>query len=46
MIPNQMPHREIIEKFRNIQNVSLIPDNIFEQLYNNGKIDEWNFNNR
>lgn len=45
--PNQMPHSEIIEKFRNIQNVSLIPDNIFEQL-NNGKIDKWNqmFNTR
>jgi len=30
--PNQMPHKEIVEKFRNIQNVSLIPDNIFNEL--------------
>lgn len=30
--PNQMPHKEIVEKFRNIQNVSLIPDNVFNEL--------------
>lgn len=40
--PNQMPRKEISDKFRNIQNVSLIPDNIYEELETIGKIEEWN----
>lgn len=34
--------KDIIQsKFRNIQNVNLIPDNIFDELYDIGKIEEW-----
>lgn len=40
--PNQMPQKEINDKFRNIQNVSLIPDNIYDELERSGKIDKWN----
>lgn len=39
--PYKMPSKEIINKFRNIQNVSLIPDNIYDELNNNGTIDRW-----
>lgn len=41
IIPNQMPKRLIDEKFRNIQNINLIPDKIFNKLELEGKIDEW-----
>lgn len=40
--PNQMPQKEINDRFRNIQNVSLVPDNIYNKLETIGKIDEWN----
>lgn len=41
VIPNQIPKDIINKKFRNIQNIELIPDNIFDELYKNGKIEEW-----
>lgn len=41
IIPNQMPKSLIDERFRNIQNINLIPDNIFYKLESEGKIDEW-----
>lgn len=40
--PSQADKEEISDKFRDIQNVSLIPDNIYENLYSEGKIDIWN----
>lgn len=40
--PSQAKKDEISDKFRDIQNVSLIPDNIYENLYSEGKIDIWN----
>ena len=39
--PYLMPSKEIIGKFRNIQNVYLIPDNIYNELNNNGIIEKW-----
>lgn len=39
--PYKMPSKEILGKFREIQNVSLIPDNIYDELNNNGKIEKW-----
>lgn len=41
VIPNQIPKDMIDKKFRNIQNIELMPDNIFDELYKNGKIEEW-----
>ena len=41
-MPNEMQKKLVDQKFRNIQNINLIPDNIFEQLEIEGKIDEWN----
>ena len=32
----------MIKAFRNINSIQLIPDNIYEELNNNGTIDEWN----
>ena len=42
IMPNEMQKKLVDQKFRNIQNINLIPDNIFEQLEKEGKIDEWN----
>ena len=39
--PNQIPKKEIDQKFRDIQNISLMPDTIFDKLDNEGKIDKW-----
>lgn len=39
--PNSIQKQEVNEKFRNIQNISLIPDNIYEYLDNKGKIEKW-----
>lgn len=39
--PNSIQKQEVNEKFRNIQNISLIPDNIYEYLDNEGKIEKW-----
>ena len=39
--PYRMPSKEILGKFRKIQNVSLIPDNIYDELNNDGRIDKW-----
>ena len=39
--PYLMPSKEIVGKFRNIQNVYLIPDNIYNELNNNGTIENW-----
>ena len=39
--PNELQKKEIDDKFRNIQNVYLIPDIVYEELNNNGKIEEW-----
>ncbi len=41
IIPNQIKKKSIDDKFRNIQNISLIPDKIFDRLYNEGKIEKW-----
>ena len=41
IIPNQLQKKLIDDKFRNIQNINLIPDQIFEQLEKEGKIEEW-----
>lgn len=41
IIPNQIQKKLIDDKFRNIQNINLIPDNIFEELDEKGKIEEW-----
>jgi CRISPR-associated endonuclease/helicase Cas3 len=40
--PYDVENENVNNKFRNIQNVSLIPDNIYQQLENGGLIDEWN----
>lgn len=42
IMPNQMQKKIVDDKFRNIQNINLIPDSIFEQLEIEGKIDKWN----
>lgn len=39
--PNEIEKSIINKKFRNIQNVELIPDNIYNELENKGKIEEW-----
>ena len=36
-----MEKEEVKSAFRNINSISIIPDNIYEKLYNNGKIEEW-----
>ena len=41
IIPNQTDKTEIDNEFRNINSISLMPDEIFEQLNNQGKIEEW-----
>lgn len=41
IIPNQIPKDIINKRFRDIQNIDLIPDNIFDNLYKEGKIEEW-----
>lgn len=41
-IPNRIAKREIESSFRDIQSILLIPDNVYEQLNNTGKIEEWN----
>lgn len=41
IVPNEIPKKLIDQKFRNIQNIDLIPDNIYERLENVGKIKEW-----
>ena len=42
ILPNQIDKKIVNQKFRNIQNINLIPDNIFEELEEEGKIDKWN----
>ncbi len=39
--PYQMEKEEVLKAFRNINNIQLIPDNIYETLNNNGTIDKW-----
>ena len=41
IIPNGVEKSEVDEKFRNIQNIKLIPDNIFSKLDNDKTIDRW-----
>lgn len=41
IIPNQIKKKSIDDKFRNIQNINLIPDEIFDRLYKEGKIEKW-----
>lgn len=41
LIPNQKGKKEIDREFRGINSITLIPDNIFEQLEKEGKIEEW-----
>ena len=41
IIPNTIQKKLIDDKFRNIQNINLIPDNVFDNLEASGKIDEW-----
>lgn len=41
IVPNEIPKKLIDQKFRSIQNIDLIPDNIYEKLENEGKIEEW-----
>lgn len=41
IIPYEMEKEEVKIAFRNISSISLIPDNIFEELNNIGKIEEW-----
>ncbi len=41
IIPNQINKKIIDDKFRNIQNINLIPDKIFDKLYQEGKIEKW-----
>ncbi len=41
IIPNQLPKKLINDKFRDIQNINLLPDKIFDQLEAEGKIEEW-----
>jgi len=49
--PYSLEKKEVFELFRNINSISLIPDNVYEELNNNGMIDKWkdifkNGNNR
>lgn len=39
--PYDMTSKEAREGLRNISSIKLIPDNIYDKLYNNGKISEW-----
>lgn len=39
--PYDMSSKEAREALRNISSIKLIPDNIYDELYNSGKIDEW-----
>jgi len=39
--PYEMERSEVRLAFRKINSISLIPDNIYEALCNNGQIDEW-----
>lgn len=41
IIPYKISKDVINKKFRDIQNISLIPDEIFDQLYESGKIENW-----
>lgn len=41
IIPNELPKKLIDDKFRDVQNINLIPDKIFNQLEAEGKIEEW-----
>lgn len=41
IIPNELPKKLIDDKFRDIQNINLMPDEIFNQLEAEGKIEEW-----
>lgn len=40
-LPNEFDKNKIDKLFRNIQNISLIPDNIYENLYKEGTIESW-----
>lgn len=40
-IPNEIQKELINKLFRDIQSISLIPDNIYEKLDNDGKIETW-----
>lgn len=39
--PYDMTSKEAREGLRNISSIKLIPDNIYDELYNSGKTDEW-----
>ncbi len=39
--PYRLEKSEVEKEFRDIKSVSLIPDTIYEALYNEGKIEEW-----
>lgn len=41
IIPNQLQKKLIDDKFRDIQNINLMPDQIFNELEAEGKIEEW-----
>lgn len=41
IIPNQTKKAEIDQEFRGINSITLMPDNIFEQLEQQGKIEKW-----
>lgn len=40
-IPNEIQRSKVHQLFRNLQTVRLIPDNIYEQLERENKIEEW-----
>lgn len=46
IIPNQRKKTEIDQEFRNINSITLIPDNVFEELEKQGKIEEWERKNK
>lgn len=37
----EMDLKDVKSSFRNINTIGLIPDNIYEKLYNDGKIEKW-----
>lgn len=41
LMPNAISKDTVYNTFRNIQNIDLIPDNIYDRLYDSGKIEEW-----
>ena len=41
MIPYKISKDVINKEFRDIQNISLMPDEIFDKLYQSGKIERW-----